>query len=78
MKLFVGVTDAEWCRFLRAARPDEANFWQPSGSTISGTRFLSPLSGLRGLRVGRTGKGDPEVARVRPSGEPVSKRGNAD
>ena len=34
MKLFVGITDTEWFRFLRAARPDEVNFWQPSGSTV--------------------------------------------
>lgn len=33
MKLYVGVTDDDWFRFL-SARPalDEVNFWQPSGS----------------------------------------------
>ena len=34
MRTFVGVTDNDWFRFLRA-RPelDEVNFWQPSGRT---------------------------------------------
>jgi putative restriction endonuclease len=27
----VGVTDGDWFSFLRALRPDEVNFWQPSG-----------------------------------------------
>jgi len=40
MKLWVGVTDGEWFRFLRERRPDEVNFWQPSGS--SRFRALSP------------------------------------
>jgi len=41
MKAYVGVTDNDWFRFLRA-RPelDEVNFWQPSGS--SRFRALSP------------------------------------
>lgn len=32
MRAFVGVTDGDWFRFLRA-RPelDEVNFWQPGG-----------------------------------------------
>ncbi|HQM64454.1 MAG TPA: HNH endonuclease [Acidobacteriota bacterium] len=34
MKLYIGVTDNDWFRFLRARKPapTEANFWQPSGS----------------------------------------------
>jgi HNH endonuclease len=34
MRLFIGVTDGEWFRYLRE-RPhlDEVNFWQPSGRT---------------------------------------------
>ena len=32
MKLFVGVTNNEWFRFLAEKMPDEVNFWQPSGS----------------------------------------------
>lgn len=41
MKLWVGVTDNDWFRFL-AARPDldEVNFWQPSGSRTF--RALAP------------------------------------
>jgi len=32
VKLYVGVTDNDWYRFLRS-RPelDEVNFWQPGG-----------------------------------------------
>ncbi|HVZ15861.1 MAG TPA: HNH endonuclease [Terriglobales bacterium] len=29
MKLYVGVTNNEWFRFLSERRPDEANFWRP-------------------------------------------------
>jgi putative restriction endonuclease len=34
MRIYLGVTDSEWYRFL-AARPDldEVNFWQPGGKT---------------------------------------------
>jgi putative restriction endonuclease len=33
MKVYVGVTDNEWCRFLESLPDvDEVNFWQPSGS----------------------------------------------
>ncbi|MDO3685390.1 HNH endonuclease [Micromonospora sp. C28ISP2-4] len=40
MKVFVGVTDEKWYRFL-AARPDlnEVNFWRPSGGAF---RALTP------------------------------------
>jgi putative restriction endonuclease len=31
MKLWVGVTDDDWFRFLAEIKPDEVNFWQPSG-----------------------------------------------
>lgn len=30
MRFWVGTTDTSWYRFLRAAKPDEVNFWQPS------------------------------------------------
>jgi putative restriction endonuclease len=33
VKLFVGVTDMDWFNFLSAVRPDEVNFWAPSGRT---------------------------------------------
>ena len=29
MKLFVGVTNNEWFRFLAERKPDEVNFWRP-------------------------------------------------
>lgn len=32
MKLWVGVTDREWFEQLARLKPDEVNFWQPSGS----------------------------------------------
>src|SRR4051794_34744944 len=33
MKLFVAITDSDWFNYLAATRPDEVNFWQPSGSS---------------------------------------------
>jgi putative restriction endonuclease len=32
MKIWVGVTDKNWFQFLTGIKPDEVNFWQPSGS----------------------------------------------
>jgi putative restriction endonuclease len=32
MKLWIGVTDKNWFEHLARFRPDEVNFWQPSGS----------------------------------------------
>jgi len=32
MKIWVGVTDQDWFNRLSELRPDEVNFWQPSGS----------------------------------------------
>lgn len=32
MKFWVGVTDNGWYSFLSERRPDEVNFWQPSGT----------------------------------------------
>jgi len=31
VKMFVGVTDHQWFQRLRALRPDDVNFWRPSG-----------------------------------------------
>jgi putative restriction endonuclease len=31
MKFWVGVTDNKWYQFISQLRPDEVNFWQPSG-----------------------------------------------
>ncbi len=32
MEFWVGVTDNKWYQFLSQLRPDEVNFWQPSGT----------------------------------------------
>lgn len=40
MKFWVGVTDKDWFDFLSARRPDEVNFWQPSGRALAA--FLEP------------------------------------
>src|SRR5690606_15533249 len=42
MKLWVGVTDRDWFDYLTLQRPDEVNFWQPSGSRTF--RVLQPAS----------------------------------
>ncbi|MCU0868136.1 MAG: HNH endonuclease [Burkholderiales bacterium] len=48
MKFWAGVTDNDWYAFLAQRRPDEVNFWQPSGrapftSLPPGTPFLFKL-----------------------------------
>lgn len=57
MKLFVGVTNNEWFRFLAARNPDEVNFWRPRSQTdfkalSAGDVFLfklhSPLDFIAG------------------------------
>lgn len=57
MKLWVGVTDKEWFDFLRPRRPDEVNFWQPSGKALTGvlvegTPFLFKLHSPHDFVVG--------------------------
>ena len=57
MKYFVGVTDNDWYEFLALRRPDEVNFWRPSGrgafrAVPQGSPFLfklhSPLDFIAG------------------------------
>ena len=36
MKLYVGITDGDWFRFLRARNADEMNFWRPHGGNNFG------------------------------------------
>lgn len=48
MKFWVGVTDKAWYEHLRAAAPDEVNFWQPSARRLAevlepGVPFLFKL-----------------------------------
>src|SRR5438477_4261437 len=57
MKIWVGVTDDDW--FVRSShlRPDEVNFWQPSGSRTfralqPGELFLFKLHSPRNFIVG--------------------------
>lgn len=33
MKLYVGITDADWFRFLKAQNAEEMNFWRPRATT---------------------------------------------
>lgn len=33
MKLYVGITDADWFRYLRQRRAEEMNFWRPRATT---------------------------------------------
>jgi len=40
MQVYVGVTDKAWFDFLAERRPDEVNFWRPSGTTAF--RALQP------------------------------------
>ncbi len=57
MKLYAGITDYDWFRYLKALAPDEVNFWQPGGSrlfkTLSpGEPFLFKLHSPRNSIVG--------------------------
>jgi putative restriction endonuclease len=40
MNLYVGITDADWFRFLRSRNADEMNFWRPSNT--NDFRAISP------------------------------------
>ncbi len=31
MKLYVGITDYDWFRYLQAMQSEEVSFWQPGG-----------------------------------------------
>jgi hypothetical protein len=57
MKIWVGITDEDWFDRLSALRPDEVNFWQPSGSRIfralqPGEPFLFKLHSPKNSIVG--------------------------
>lgn len=57
MKLWVGVTDENWFRFLAGRKPDEVNFWQPGGSREfrslePGEPFLFKLHSPKNFVVG--------------------------
>ena len=47
MKLYVGVTDNDWYRFLsQLSNVDEVNFWQPGGTHLFKPFQGSQVSGL--------------------------------
>lgn len=57
MKLWVGVTDKDWYEYLALQRPDEVNFWQPSGTRTfkvlqPGEPFLFKLHSPNNFIVG--------------------------
>ena len=33
MKLYVGITDSDWFRYLRQRNAEEMNFWRPRATT---------------------------------------------
>lgn len=47
MKFYIGVTDNNWVKYLSSIKPDEVNFWKPSGGIFkainSGDLFLFKL-----------------------------------
>ncbi len=58
MKLFLGVTDNSWFRYLSKINPEDVNFWQPGGKTSfkileRGAPFLfklkSPINAIGGV-----------------------------
>jgi putative restriction endonuclease len=58
MKLYLGVTDNDWYKYLSTIQPEDINFWQPGGKTNfkaldAGAPFLfklkSPLNKIGGL-----------------------------
>lgn len=57
MKIWIGVTDKNWFDLLSNIRPDEVNFWQPSGSRNfkvlqAGEPFLFKLHAPHNFIVG--------------------------
>ena len=43
MKFYIGVTDNSWFRFLAKNRPDEVNFWRPSGRGFGAVPIGAPF-----------------------------------
>jgi putative restriction endonuclease len=57
VKIWVGITDEDWFNRLILLRPDEVNFWQPSGSRMfralkAGEPFLFKLHSPKNFIVG--------------------------
>lgn len=58
MKLYAGVTDNQWYKYLKSIQPEDVNFWQPGGNVSfkvleTGAPFLfklkSPLNAIGGI-----------------------------
>jgi putative restriction endonuclease len=43
MKLWAGVTDNQWFKYLAELRPDEVNFWRPSGGSFQALKRWDPF-----------------------------------
>jgi putative restriction endonuclease len=43
MRFYLGVTDTNWFRRLRALAPEDINFWQPSGRRLTGLKRTEPF-----------------------------------
>lgn len=43
MRFYLGVTDTDWFRRLRALQPEDINFWQPSGRRLTGLERGEPF-----------------------------------
>lgn len=43
MKFYLGVTDTDWFRNLRALNPEDVNYWQPSGKPLIGLDRGAPF-----------------------------------
>jgi putative restriction endonuclease len=43
MKFWVGITDNKWFKFLAGLKPDEVNFWRPSGMGFSSLEIGAPF-----------------------------------
>jgi len=57
MKFYVGITDLSWYSYLADQKPDEVNFWRPSGldtfrAVEPGEPFLFKLHSPRNFIVG--------------------------
>ena len=43
MKFWVGVTDSDWFNYLSSIKPDEVNFWKPSGKGFGAIEIGAPF-----------------------------------
>jgi putative restriction endonuclease len=43
MQFFVGVTDNNWFKYLQSIKPDEVNFWKPSGKSFGAINIGAPF-----------------------------------